>query len=166
MRLVLVGDGALRPRAEAILEEAKMRDLVWLAGERADVAEVLRGLDCFVLPSLAEGVSNTLLEAMASALPVVATRVGANAELVEDGATGCLVPAADSDALARGILAYLRDPSMAERHGRAGRQRAERRFSLERMVEQYDGLYTELISRRAARLPGAHAQSPGGRGDG
>ncbi len=166
MRLVLVGEGTLRPQAETILQEAGMRDLAWLPGERADVPDVLRGLNCFVLPSLAEGVSNTVLEAMASALPVVATRVGANAELIEDGVTGCLVPAADSDALARGIVAYFGDPMLAERHGRAGRQRVERKFSLERMVEQYHGLYTELLHRPAARAPAAHAESPGGRGDG
>lgn len=166
LRLVLVGEGTLRPQAETILQEAGMRDLAWLPGERADVPDVMRGLNCFVLPSLAEGVSNTVLEAMASALPVVATRVGANGELVEEGMTGSLAPAADSEALARGIIAYFADPMLSERHGRAGRQRVERKFSLERMVEQYHGLYTELIRRPAPRAPAAHVESPGGRGDG
>ncbi|MEO8566767.1 MAG: TIGR03088 family PEP-CTERM/XrtA system glycosyltransferase, partial [Betaproteobacteria bacterium] len=78
LRLVLVGDGRLRSEVEAILESAGVRELAWFAGERADVAPMLQGLDCFVLPSLAEGVSNTILEAMACGLPVVATRVGAN----------------------------------------------------------------------------------------
>jgi sugar transferase (PEP-CTERM/EpsH1 system associated) len=166
MRLVLVGEGTLRSQAAAILREAGLSDLAWLPGERADVPELLRGLDCFVLPSLAEGVSNTILEAMATALPVVATRVGANGELVEDGATGCLVPAGDSDALARGILAYFSDPKTAEGHGRAGRQRVERKFSLEHMVEQYHDLYTELLHRCPASVPAVQAQSPGGQGDG
>ncbi len=85
LRLVLVGDGKLKSEVEAILESAGVRDLAWFAGERADVVPLLQGLDCFVLPSLAEGVSNTMLEAMACGLPVVATRVGANAELVETG---------------------------------------------------------------------------------
>jgi len=147
MRLVLVGDGTLRAQVEAILEHGGVRDLAWLAGERTDVPAVLQGLDCFVLPSLAEGVSNTVLEAMACGLPVVATRVGANAELMEDGETGCLVPPANSSALARCILAYFHDPATGTRHGGAGRQRVERLFSLERMVDRYDRMYQELVVR-------------------
>ena len=147
MRLVLVGDGTLRSQVEAILERGGVRDLAWLPGEHSDVPAVLQGLDCFVLPSLAEGVSNTVLEAMACALPVVATRAGANAELVENGETGWLVLPANSSALARCILAYFNDPATAARHGSAGRQRVERRFSIERMVEQYDRLYKELFVR-------------------
>jgi sugar transferase (PEP-CTERM/EpsH1 system associated) len=100
LRLVIVGDGPLREDVDVILRTAGVRDLVWLAGERHDVPEVMRGLDCFVLPSLAEGVSNTVLEAMACGLPVVATRVGANPDLVAEGTTGTLVPAGNSDALA------------------------------------------------------------------
>ncbi len=76
MRLVLVGDGKLKSEIEAILESAGVRELAWFAGERTDVVPIIQGLDCFVLPSLAEGVSNTILEAMACGLPVVATRVG------------------------------------------------------------------------------------------
>jgi sugar transferase (PEP-CTERM/EpsH1 system associated) len=161
MRLVLVGEGRLRPQVEALLAEAGVRDLAWVAGERADVASMLQGLDCFVLPSLAEGVSNTILEAMATALPVVATRVGANGELVEDGVTGRLVPAADSDALAHAMIDYFRDPSMARGHGLAGRQIAERRFSLERMVEAYQRLYDALIPRRGHDVSDAPAATPG-----
>jgi glycosyltransferase involved in cell wall biosynthesis len=162
MRLVLVGDGTLRSEVQDILEQGRARDLAWLAGERADVPAVLRGLDCFVLPSRAEGVSNTVLEAMASGLPVVATRAGANAELMENGSTGCLVSAEDSAALALGILGYFRDPALGMRHGRAGRQRVERRFSLERMVEQYDRLYGELIvgSRLDASRVGPASSGP------
>ena len=161
MRLVLVGDGRLRPKVEAFLSETGMRDLAWLAGERADVTGLLQGLDCFVLPSLAEGVSNTILEAMATGLPVVATDVGANGELVEDGVTGRLVPAADSDALAHAMIDYFRDPSMARRHGRAGRQVAERSFSLERMVEEYHRLYGALVPRRGYDVSDAPAATPG-----
>jgi len=162
MRLVMVGDGGLRSRVEAILDEGGARALAWVPGERADIPSLLQGLDCFVLPSLAEGVSNTILEAMASGLPVVATRVGANAQLVDDGLTGALVSAADSDALARAIIAYFDDPATAKRHGRAGRQRAESRFSLERMVERYHRLYSELVREGAAghAAPHAAAQRP------
>ncbi len=147
LRLVLVGDGAERQAVESIPAAAGARSLAWLPGERADIPEVMRGLDCFVLPSLAEGISNTILEAMASGLPVVATRVGGNPELVEDGSTGRLVPAADGEALARAILGYLDDRTSVARHGAAGRQLAERRFSLERMVADYSQLYERMLAR-------------------
>lgn len=163
LRLVMVGDGSLQSEVEAILGEAGARDLAWLPGGRSDIPAVLRGLDCFVLPSLAEGVSNTILEAMASGLPVVATRVGANGELVEEGLTGHLVRAGNSDMLARGILAYFDDPATARRHGRAGRQRAESRFSLERMIERYHRLYTGLVHKRAIDRAAPHAAARGPR---
>jgi sugar transferase (PEP-CTERM/EpsH1 system associated) len=166
MRLVLVGDGRLKGPVEAILQEAGARDLVWLPGERADVPRLLQGIDCFVLPSLAEGVSNTILEAMACGLPVIATQVGANSELVEDGITGRLVPAGDSEALARDIIAYFDDPAMAKRHGRAGRHRAEQSFSLELMVEHYHRLYTDLVRTRVPRERKARATAAGRRTNG
>jgi sugar transferase (PEP-CTERM/EpsH1 system associated) len=152
LRLVLVGDGSQRAQAERVVEEAGAASLAWFAGERSDVADVMRGLDCFVLPSLAEGISNTIMEALASGLPVIATRVGANADMVEDGVAGRIVPRADSAALAEAILEYLADPPKARRHGRAGRQIVDRRFGLNRMVAEYDRLYTDLLSQRA---PGA-----------
>ena len=124
-------------------------------------AVLLQGLDCFVLPSLAEGVSNTILEAMAAGLPVVATRVGANGELVEDGVTGRLVPPADSDALARAMVDYFKDPMMARQHGRAGRQVVVRRFSLERMVEEYRRLYSALIRSDASDASVTRPATPG-----
>lgn len=151
MRLVIVGEGSLRAPIEAMLAEGGIRDLAWLAGERSDVAAVLQGLDCFVLPSLAEGVSNTILEAMATALPVIATRVGANGELVVDGGTGQLVPPADAEAMARAMLDYFAEPAVARRHGRAGRSLVERRFSLDRMVERYHELYASLLARTPVR---------------
>jgi len=146
MRLVLVGDGSLRPAVETILAEAGVRDLAWFAGERADVVPLLQGLDCFALPSLAEGVSNTILEAMACGLPVVATHVGANGELVDDGTSGRLVPAGDSDALGQAIGGYFADATLAKRAGQASRQRVEARFSLERMIERYDDLYARMLA--------------------
>ena len=161
MRLIMVGDGSLRSEVEGILDEGGARGLAWLPGGRSDIPSVLRGLDCFVLPSLAEGVSNTVLEAMASGLPVVATRVGANGDLIEDGMTGRLVRADDSESLARGVLAYFDDSVTARRHGRAGRQRAEGRFSLERMVERYHRLYTKALQERAAGRAEARAAARG-----
>ena len=160
MRLIFVGDGALRAEAQQVLERAGMAERVWFAGERADVPDIMRGLDCFVLPSLAEGVSNTILEAMACGLPVVATRVGANAELVEQNVTGHTVSAADSDALAREIGVYFAAPALARQHGQAGRRRVERRFSLERMVEDYDRVYAGLLRTHRTVRAGAATAAP------
>ena len=145
LRLVMVGDGPLRERVDGVLREAGLREQAWLPGERSDVPDILRGLDCFVLPSLAEGVSNTILEAMATGLPIVATRVGGNPELVDDGVTGRLVPAADSEAMATAILAYLDDSVTARQHALAARQAAVQRFSLDRMVRDYLSLYDGLL---------------------
>jgi glycosyltransferase involved in cell wall biosynthesis len=109
----------------------------------------MRGLDCFVLPSLAEGISNTILEAMASGLPVVATRVGGNAEIVEDGVTGRLVSCGDAQALADAIVSYFQAPHLAHQHASAARCASEQRFSLDRMVSDYDKLYLELMDPHA-----------------
>lgn len=147
LRLVLVGDGAMRGQTEQILATGGVSGLVWFAGERADVADIMRGLDCFVLPSRGEGISNTILEAMASGLPVIATRVGGNAELVEDGLTGRLVPAAHPQLLAETILSYHAQRTMGRRHGTAGRSRAERSFSLDGMVRRYHELYLSELQR-------------------
>ena len=164
MRLVMVGEGVLRVEAERILDDGGARDLAWFAGERDDIPNIMRGLDCFVLPSRGEGISNTILEAMACALPVVATRVGGNAELVEDGLTGRLVPAADPHALAQAILGYFENPALARRQGRAARYRVERNFSLDRMVDSYHQLYLAALrssnhaaARSAANLPSAES---------
>ena len=106
----------------------------------------MRGLDCFVLPSLAEGISNTILEAMATGLPVIATDVGGNRELVDAGRTGEIVPSADPLALATRILAYARDPQAARAAGKAGRARVERDFSLEAMLAKYRSVYDQVLA--------------------
>ncbi|MBP9804768.1 MAG: TIGR03088 family PEP-CTERM/XrtA system glycosyltransferase [Candidatus Accumulibacter sp.] len=151
LRLVMIGDGPLRTESQALLQQAGLADLAWLPGQRNDVPEVLRGLDCFVLPSLSEGLSNSILEAMASGLPVIATDVGGNCELIEAGHTGELVPAAAAEAMARKIAAYALDPSRARVAGQAGRLATEQRFSLEAMTNGYQGLYDQLLSSRASR---------------
>lgn len=145
LRLVMVGDGPLRAEAQTVLDAAGLADCAWLPGERSDVADVMRGLDAFVLPSLAEGISNTILEAMASGLPVLATAVGGNPDLVAAGQTGLLVPAGDDDALAAALLQLAGDPAAATAMGHAGRARVEREFSLEAMVGAYQGLYERML---------------------
>lgn len=149
LRLVLVGDGPLRAEAQAILEAGGVADLAWLPGERADVPDVMRGLDCFVLPSLAEGISNTILEAMASGLPVLATAVGGNADLVEQGRTGVIVPAGNAEAMAAALADLASRPEAAAAMGRAGREAVLQRFSLRAMVAAYENLYDRLLARPA-----------------
>ncbi len=145
LRLVMIGDGPLRAESIALLEQAGCADLAWLPGERSDVPDIMRGLDCFVLPSLAEGISNTILEAMASGLPVIATNVGGSGELVEDGKTGTLVPAGDVEALADEMVALARQRDKAKAMGRAGRSVVEQKFSMAAMVRQYRELYDRCV---------------------
>lgn len=144
MRLILVGDGPMRTRLEDEIKEACVTAHVWMAGERGDVPNVMRGFDCFVLPSQAEGISNTILEAMAGGLPVVATKVGGNGELVEDGVTGTLVPPRDPALLSDALERYVSQPAMAVEQGGAGRRRVEACFSLDGMVGRYADLYQSL----------------------
>jgi sugar transferase (PEP-CTERM/EpsH1 system associated) len=155
VRLVLVGDGPLRADCEARLAAAGLRELAWLPGERRDVPALMRSFDAFVLPSLGEGISNTVLEAMASALPVVATDVGGNADLVRDGETGLIVPAADTAALAGAIGRLALDTPQAAAMGRAGRALVQQRFSLQSMVDQYRDLYARHLQRVRPQLQGA-----------
>lgn len=148
MRLVLVGGGPLFDSARDLLEKAQLAPLAWLAGERSDIPTIMSGLDCFVLPSLAEGISNTILEAQATGLPVIATRVGGNPELIDDGQTGRMVPAADADALAAAILEMFDAPERARELGRRARKVVEERFSLSRMLADYRALYDGQLRAR------------------
>lgn len=151
LRLVLIGKGPLRNEAESMLREAGLLAGAWLAGERDDVPEQLRAMDIFVLPSLAEGISNTILEAMASGLPVIATEVGGNPELVVPGETGVLVPPADAGAMAIAVKKYLNNAELRTNHGRAGRARVESRFSMGRMVAAYMDLYRNSLNGSTGR---------------
>lgn len=145
LRLVVVGNGPEENDLERRVAEAGIADRVWLAGARNDIPELLRALDLFALPSKTEGISNTILEAMATGLPVVATDVGGNAELIVDGATGTLVPADDPDAMADALWRYARDPQRRSEHGSAARRRVLERFSLETMVDAYTRVYDALL---------------------
>ncbi len=149
--LVIAGDGPCRADLEALVGALGLDADVRLLGERKDVPQVLQAMDVFVLPSIAEGISNTILEAMATGLPVVATRVGGNPELVDDGTTGTLVEAGSPEALASAIAGYLADPGRRLAHGRASRRLAVARFGLSTMRQTYAGLYAALGSRAAGR---------------
>jgi len=144
--LVIVGDGPSRPQLEAVVKELGLGDRVRLLGERNDVPLILRGLDVFVLPSIGEGISNAILEAMATGLAVIATRVGGNVELVREGITGRLIEPRRPEALAGALTAYLGEPARAREHGAAGRDRAVGEFGLERMFAAYETLYRQYAN--------------------
>lgn len=129
-----------------MLEASNCSDLADLPGARNDVPELMRKMDLFVLPSLAEGISNTILEAMATGLPVIATKVGGNPELVEEGVTGTLVPPSDPEATAQSMLTYLAEPDLLARQSAAARRRIEEKFSLESMVRAYMKVYDEQLA--------------------
>ena len=147
MRLVMVGEGPLRTQAGAVLAAAGVDHLAWLPGVRSDVEDIMRGMHAFALPSLAEGISNTILEAMASGVPVVATAVGGNADLVTHGETGLITPAGDPQAMACQLVALARDPGRARRMGQAARQRAVTDFSMNAMVSTYQQVYDQQLHR-------------------
>lgn len=143
--LVIVGDGPLRSELEDLRRQLGLEDRVRILGDRQDIPQILQALDCFVLPSIGEGISNAVLEAMATALPVVATRVGGNVELVEHDATGLLIEVRQPAALVRALDCYLGDPAIARKHGTAARERAEREFGLTRMLTGYEDLYRSYV---------------------
>jgi sugar transferase (PEP-CTERM/EpsH1 system associated) len=147
LRLVLIGDGPLRETCQRLLNETGATDFAWLPGELSNVDALLPQMDIFILPSLGEGICNTILEAMACALPVIATRVGGNPELVEDGCTGVMVPPADPPAMAASVVAYLENSARIAEHGGAGRQKVEREFTLERMISKYMQVYDAVLQR-------------------
>lgn len=155
-RLVMVGDGAALPGLIRLAGELGVERSVQFLGEVSDVPAVLASASLFVLPSHTEGVSLTVLEAMARGLPVVSTRVGGTPEVVDDPATGLLVPPADPDALAAALLRVWADPSVGRQMGQAGRERVERRFDVREMTRQYEALYRQLlgkVSHTAGRQP-------------
>ncbi len=145
-RLVLIGEGSLRSRLEAQVARLGLKKHVHFAGLRTDIPRLLGALDGFVLSSHWEGFGLVLLEAMAAQLPIVATRVGAIGEVVADGETGLLVPACEPSSLAEALATLLADPRGAQTMGRAGRERAEAHFGLDRTVAQLSAIYEELLA--------------------
>jgi sugar transferase (PEP-CTERM/EpsH1 system associated) len=148
LRLVMVGDGSLLSEIREMVTKAGLLDLVWLPGRRHDVPELLRSMDIFVLPSRNEGISNTILESMATRLPIVASDVGGNRELISDSESGSLVKANDTDAIVSALARYVRDSDLRKSHGLAARRRAKECFSLRAMVQDYAKLYDRLLSSR------------------
>lgn len=146
LRLVIAGDGPMRSECERLIAELDLTDRILLIGDRSDVWELMHAMDIFVLPSLGEGISNTILEAMASGLPVIATDVGGNGELVDAGVTGMLVPPASPEAMAQALLKYFEDNALAQAHGAAGRAKIEAQFSMTAMVHGYVEVYDAVLA--------------------
>lgn len=140
--LAIVGDGALRPELEQIAVDEGVAQAVRFLGDRSDVARLLQGMDVFVLSSISEGYSIALLEACAAGLPIVATAVGGNAEIVREGINGTLVPSGDPVALAASLSDLLRLPVRAQSMGMAGRAWVEEEGSFRTMAERYMRLYS------------------------
>jgi N-acetyl-alpha-D-glucosaminyl L-malate synthase BshA len=144
--LLMVGDGPLRPSLEELARSLGVASRVRFLGVRTDVPDILGCADVFALTSLSEAASLTLLEAMASAVPVVVTAVGGNPEIVRHGIDGLLVPRGDEPAIASAILQILADPSMAEAMGREAAARASSHYRLEQTIERYHDLYSRLVA--------------------
>jgi glycosyltransferase involved in cell wall biosynthesis len=156
-RLEVAGDGPCGPGLRRLADDLGVSAQVRFLGEVRDVPALLARASLFVLPSLTEGISLTLLEAMARGLPVVTTRVGGNPEVVADGVTGLLVPARSAPELAGAMLRVLRCPAEGQRLGSTGRRRVEQYFDVRRMVADYETHYLAGREEHRRRAQGAEA---------
>jgi sugar transferase (PEP-CTERM/EpsH1 system associated) len=156
MRLSIIGDGPLLPALRAQVTAAGLDDVVWLPGARSNIVELLNGFSVFALPSLAEGTPVSMLEAMACALPVVASDVGGIPEVVEHGKHGSLVPPSDRDALAAALAQYVVQPELLRQQGDAARVRIEQKYSLKAMLAAYSGLYDTLCRQKPGKRTTHH----------
>lgn len=148
VQFVLVGEGEYQRKLQRMIVDNDLQERVILTGFRADVRPVLAALDVFVLPSLYEGMSYSLMEAMAAGLPVVATNVVGNRDLVVHGESGLLVPPSDPPALSGALLRLLNDPTLRERLGKGAREAARSRPSPRQMADQVMELYRSVLSNR------------------
>jgi glycosyltransferase involved in cell wall biosynthesis len=159
VRLVLVGEGPEGDKIHALVNRHHVEANVRFLGLRKDVGRLLRAADLFLLTSISEGIPLTVIEAMAAGLPVIATRVGGLAEMVEDGTTGHLAPSGDDAALAGYILRLAGEPELRRAMGRRGQERARSVFSEGQMHGHYLALYRTML--RGGRGPSAR-RSPAG----
>jgi len=147
LRLVIVGDGQARVTCQTLIDQAGLTAQALFPGDRSDTPDWLRTFDFFVLPSLGEGISNTILEAMATGLPVVASRVGGTPELVQEGLTGSLFAAGDENALLKLLDAYSRNPRQRLDEGAAARARIEQAFSWQKTAAAYQRVYEHVLAK-------------------
>lgn len=150
-RLVLVGDGHLKESLKLKTRDLRIEDKVFFLGKRDDIPEILAASDICVLPSLSEGMSNAILEYMAVGKAVVATLVGGNQELVDDGETGILVKPGNSAHMAKAIRNLISDKDLSVALGEAGKKKAYEEFSANRMIEDYQRLFGG-VSKKEIRI--------------
>ena len=143
LRVVVIGDGPMLGELRSLVAELGLSGQAWLPGGRDDVAALMQAFDVFVLPSLNEGISNTLLEAMATGLPLLATRVGGNIELLSADCGAGFAPG-DVAGLSQLIEVYVQDEGLRLQHGVAARRRAEQHFSLQTMLDAYQDAYQSV----------------------
>ena len=144
VKLVIVGDGLMRDSLRALTNDLGLQSQVIWLGDRRDIALLLKCFDVFVQTSIFEGMSNTLLEAMASGIPLIATETGGNPELIQPGVNGALVKVGDVDGLATVLQSYLSDHELRTIQGRMSRSLAKSRFDLSVMAERYSQMYDAL----------------------
>jgi glycosyltransferase involved in cell wall biosynthesis len=151
--LLLVGRGSLQPETEALARERGLADAVQFLGVRHDIPEVMSSADGYLMSSAWEGMPMVLLEAAAAGLPIVATKVGGNHEVVRDGESGYLAPPRDSTALAQAMQRLMRlSPEARRTMGERGREHVRAHYGLQRVAEQWEGLYRELLTRKGMTL--------------
>jgi glycosyltransferase involved in cell wall biosynthesis len=144
-RFVLLGGGRREPELRALAGALQVDDVLVMPGFREDVDRFYALADLSVLTSLSEGLSITVLESMRHGLPVVATDVGGNPEIVRQGLTGLLVPPADSPRFAEAVIRLLRDSALRERFGREARRVIREDYGLDRVVNRYGRIYEEVV---------------------
>ncbi|NOZ25650.1 MAG: glycosyltransferase [Nitrospirae bacterium] len=152
VNFIVIGDGESRAELQRYAQRSGIADRVVFTGERSDVPAMLEEMDVFVMTSLYEGLSNAMMEAMLAGLPVVATDVGGNRELITDGENGFLCPPGDASSLAERILYLLDNGQEAARMGLSGRQRILTEFSAEKMVRATEGIYRKLAAEHRRGL--------------
>lgn len=145
--LLIVGEGSQKKRIESLIEKSRFKHSIKILGYRSNIRDYLQASDCFVLPSVDEGISNSLLEAMACGLPPIVTKVGSNPEVVEHLNSGILVESRDSGSLGKAISFILSNEQMRRYMGRSARERVESKYSLDKTVEDYLELYNKLTSQ-------------------
>jgi len=152
VRFIILGEGELREHLEKQVHEHHLEKHVLVPGFRTDVLGCIKGFDLFVLSSVTEGLGTSLLDAMACARPIIATRAGGIPEIVEDGFNGLLVPPRDAHALARAIVDALKDEALRRRLGAAGLAHVQERFTVEKMVDETAAVYEDILKSQVSSL--------------
>jgi len=151
LHLMLAGDGELRAQLEAQVSAAGLDDRIHFLGSRSDVADLLAASDLFVLPSLWEGLSMALLEAMATGLPIVASKVSGTVQAIVPGEHGLLIPPGETEAIVNAIAQVLSDPDRARAMGLAAKRRVIAEFSAQKQAEKHLELYSRTLYKKPAR---------------